>query len=62
MVRATAIYNDGRNNYQVNYSGTFDQAQKSFNDDMAKRKAVWGKLFKASNGEFLSSYSSASSN
>jgi hypothetical protein len=54
---ATALYHDGRNNYQVNYAGLREQAIKSFMEDMQKRNAVWGKLFVTVNGEELASYS-----
>jgi len=52
----TAIYHDGRNSYQVNFSGTIEQAKNSFLNEMSGRKVVWSKLFVAESGKFIAEY------
>lgn len=56
----TAIYHDGRNSYQVNFSGTIEQAKNLFLNEMSGREVVWAKLFVATNGNFVAEYPPAS--
>lgn len=53
----TCIYNNGRNNIQLNFLGTKEKAIESFQEDMKRTKAVWGHLFDVRNGNLVSSYS-----
>ena len=54
---ATAIYYDGRNVYQTNIGGySKEKAIEAFKAEMAKKYAVWGRLFVTSNGDELSAY------
>lgn len=45
VIKATAIYNDGKNNYQVNYHGSKSKVISNFKADMESRNTVWGRLF-----------------
>jgi hypothetical protein len=53
---ATAIYHDGRNNFQVNYGGDAKQVQTRFNEEMTSRNVVWARLFVEKTGEPLAVY------
>ena len=59
MQSAVAIYNDGRNNYQTNFSGS--NVVMSFESDMKNRNVKWGKLLDVQNGDVIASYPSKAS-
>lgn len=54
--RATALYYDGRNNFQTNYAGTLDQIKANFVDEMERREAVWATLHREADGALISNF------
>lgn len=55
--RATAVYHNGHNNYQTNYTGTLQQIKKNFVDEMCHRSVVWATLHREADGALISTYS-----
>lgn len=60
---ATAIYFDGRNSYQTDFSGgSEEKIIGDFNAYLTANAALWGKLFLTKSGDELSSFNQASNN
>lgn len=57
--RATALYHDGRNNYQANYSGSLSQIKKNFVEEMAQREVKWATLHREVDGALIQTFSAA---
>lgn len=55
--RATALYHNGHNNFQINYAGTLSQIKSNFVDEMEQRNAVWATLHRESDGAVISKFS-----
>ena len=54
---ATALYHDGRNNFQTNYTGgSVGKLKARFVEEMKQRKAVWGTLHRESDGALIDTY------
>ena len=51
----TAIYNDGKNNCQIDFHGKIEDAIEDWMREMSSRKAVWSRLCCAKTGELLAS-------
>ncbi len=56
FIKATALYHDGKSNYQANYSGEPSKVFLNFKSDMDNRNVVWAHLFAEDNGQLLLSY------
>ncbi len=56
IVPFAALYNDNKNNYQVNYSGNIKTAAKNFVDEMRRRQARWAKLHIEETGVLVYSF------
>lgn len=56
FIKATALYHDGKNNVQVNYSGESSKVYLNFKNEMDNRNVVWAHLFTEGNGQLLLSY------
>lgn len=54
--RATALYHDGKNNFQVNYGGSVERIKESFIDEMTRRKAIWATLHRESDGALIDTF------
>ncbi|MDK9793331.1 hypothetical protein [Vibrio sp. D431a] len=56
----TAIYNDGRNSFQINYPNSGANNTQTFKDkflnDMSIRNALWGNLVNEATGEKVLSF------
>ena len=57
-MRFTAIYNNHRYNYQIDYSNNhpLEDLIKRFKQDMENKDAKWGHLFQESDGKLIVSY------
>lgn len=53
---ATAIYHDGRGNYQTNYSGLSKTVLSDFQENMEERNAVWAHLIQETDGKMLATF------
>lgn len=56
FMKATALYHDGKNNVQVNYSGLASKVLLQFKADMENRNVKWAHIFNEGNGKLLHSY------